>query len=664
MESIPTEFPISLQSWPSKEKDPNTALPNLIKRINLERGGFRNLTEDGLRQEIAEAEAEEEEEDTSSDEEEEEKPDQFKELMNARDEMLQQLEEAHRGAVTALDFVSLLLSKDQPNLGGSTLSPFLREAVGTGTLGADKIAVSKHTQPQVKEDRAIAKGWKTQNLNKSVDSILASATRLEKEIEVETKYWEQVLAINEHGWAICRLPQEKHTLGVRIGFLEAAPAFRNNSLAALRREEDGTISLDQGIASTEPQTLRVRIQSNNEDIGTSIIRAPIPDNAAIESRILQARNTMFSSELWQELNREARTLASFGVRSTDDTITCPLSPSKIIILDLVPLSDAVDPSGRPGDQVAEGIFLTLSLLLTYQHRQNHRRRTQPPPPITVQKRPTPAYNLLRPLITRLDHQRAVTAIHTLLQPLCSVLNSAGISPPPNYTITTSPITHTSTTLSPTESIILSMVDRLESIATLNLLPNVTITITSRTAMFPVAGTIYMLHLGPEDCPLLQSFRAPNNLDIWAKVEDYVLFATGVALASSFAPSSTPITPPPGELEKDETNEGWQNTVQPYILRKRFREKGKSKQLSFQVLKSSIGASRVGGDKEDGELLTVKVRWEWIGDAAARKDRKVGQGEGTYEWTEKIGGKKGDKSEGGEGEVVKSLKDVIEEAAKE
>lgn len=90
MDSIPNEFPISLQSWPSKEKDPNTALPTLIARINIERGGFRDLSENGLRQEIAEAEAEAGE-DVFSDEEEE-KPDRLKELVTARGEMLQSLE--------------------------------------------------------------------------------------------------------------------------------------------------------------------------------------------------------------------------------------------------------------------------------------------------------------------------------------------------------------------------------------------------------------------------------------------------------------------------------------------------------------------------------------------------------------------------------------------
>jgi hypothetical protein len=121
--------------------------------------------------------------------------------------------------------VSLLLSKDQPNTASLTLSPFLRETLGTGTLGADRIHATRITEEQKKDNRCVAKGWKIQNLNTAVDSILASATRLEKEIEVETKYWEQVLAVNEKGWAVCRLPNEKHTLGVRFGFSEGSLPF-------------------------------------------------------------------------------------------------------------------------------------------------------------------------------------------------------------------------------------------------------------------------------------------------------------------------------------------------------------------------------------------------------------------------------------------------------
>lgn len=127
---------------------------------------------------------------------------------------------AHHGAAFALDFVSLLLSKDTPVQASLTMAPDLKELVGVGTLGADKIHTSRVTEAKKNDNKRIAKGWKIQNLNKTVDTILESATRLEKEMETETKYWEQVLAVSDRGWAVCRLPNEKHTLGVRFGFSE------------------------------------------------------------------------------------------------------------------------------------------------------------------------------------------------------------------------------------------------------------------------------------------------------------------------------------------------------------------------------------------------------------------------------------------------------------
>jgi mediator of RNA polymerase II transcription subunit 17 len=95
MASIPNDFPTSLRSWPASNTNDSTSLPNLIQRINIERGGFRHITEESLRQEIAEAEAGagSGEEDGSSDEEdEEEEPDRKKELETAKVEMQAQLQ--------------------------------------------------------------------------------------------------------------------------------------------------------------------------------------------------------------------------------------------------------------------------------------------------------------------------------------------------------------------------------------------------------------------------------------------------------------------------------------------------------------------------------------------------------------------------------------------
>lgn len=96
MASIPGDLPISLRSWASNinDNDPKHLL-TIIQRINFERGGFHNITEESLSQEIAEAELNNEDgDDDGTSEEDEEEPDRAKELLVARDEILMQIEYA------------------------------------------------------------------------------------------------------------------------------------------------------------------------------------------------------------------------------------------------------------------------------------------------------------------------------------------------------------------------------------------------------------------------------------------------------------------------------------------------------------------------------------------------------------------------------------------
>ena len=92
MSSIPNNFPVSLRTWPSSTSSNGNELSKIIERINIERGGFQNITEESLRQEIAEAELENSSENDSSDAESEEEPDRLKQLMTAREEIIRQIE--------------------------------------------------------------------------------------------------------------------------------------------------------------------------------------------------------------------------------------------------------------------------------------------------------------------------------------------------------------------------------------------------------------------------------------------------------------------------------------------------------------------------------------------------------------------------------------------
>lgn len=65
-------------------------------------------------------------------------------------------------------------------------------------------------------------GWHILSVEETRDSAKKAAEVLQTEVEKEAKYWEDVLTVVESGWSVCRLPQERQTLGVKFGFNEGA----------------------------------------------------------------------------------------------------------------------------------------------------------------------------------------------------------------------------------------------------------------------------------------------------------------------------------------------------------------------------------------------------------------------------------------------------------
>lgn len=93
--TTPNPSPFSLRPWPIGDKKPKT-LGEFIARVNAEKGGFRNVTEEKLREQIAaeeEGRAEiERPSSSSSSEEEETDADKTKNILEAREEVLRNLE--------------------------------------------------------------------------------------------------------------------------------------------------------------------------------------------------------------------------------------------------------------------------------------------------------------------------------------------------------------------------------------------------------------------------------------------------------------------------------------------------------------------------------------------------------------------------------------------
>lgn len=309
------------------------------------------------------------------------------------------------------------------------MSPPLKQAVPTKSLAADMVETPKRSEREDRDIQAVATGWIARSFGSAADKFFTAGSRLGQEIQKESKYWEQVLEVKAKGWAVCRLPHERQTLGVQFGMPEAGQLFRDRGLAALRRGQDGSLELDRGPASSEPKALRVSVVKDGQVIGSSALPTSMTlRGTSVEKDILAARDSLFEEELFHELSREARVTASQGVESRQNAIHLPIHDGQRVLIDLVDPDAATRGSGKRGsDTLANAVAVALRIFLLHEHKQKFNRRSHAPRPISDKPRPNPEYLLLRPVLTFLQHTSEVRSIHTFLSSLMPALSFAGLS---------------------------------------------------------------------------------------------------------------------------------------------------------------------------------------------------------------------------------------------
>ncbi|OCL03261.1 hypothetical protein AOQ84DRAFT_303135 [Glonium stellatum] len=433
----PGSVPVSLRPWPTE--DPGSEdLQLQLERLYEQRGHFRHITEEGLQEEINNAEdgpadvmegIEESEAPATTGEKE-----RRAEIYAAKAQMQQLIGIAHNEAMVALDFISLLVSKDSPNTADITMSPSLKQSVPKGSLGFDKWPISEPEELEKRKQDLVAKGWRMKGLESAADSVLKAATRLENEVRKETQYWEQVLSIAKKGWSVRRIPREKHTLGVQFGFSEASDYFKGRGFAPLRMNDDGSIILDAELTQ-RPKAVRVRIMQDGKITGTS--KLPSPDDTlqpSIEDLIRRARDSLFEEELYHEISLETRILLSYDVKLRDSIIHLPAPTSdglsevpRTVLIDIVPLDEVLpETNDHSSDMIAQNTAEALRVLLSYAHRQRLHRRSQMPPPLSERKRQTPPPPILRPLLNYFQNSKAINSIRDYFGRTRKTLSSAGL----------------------------------------------------------------------------------------------------------------------------------------------------------------------------------------------------------------------------------------------
>ncbi|KAG6263849.1 hypothetical protein E4U48_006495 [Claviceps purpurea] len=705
--------PLSLRPFPVADRAPKN-LAEFISRVNAQAGGFRDLTEEKLRDEIRSRDglglapdSDPEDVDMSDAGNEE---DQAKDPSLARNEVLKNIEIASNTAMLTLDSLSLLLSKQSPTQASLTLSQQLRDMVGIGTLGADRLDEPTAKPPQQPaEQEEVAMGLTLMQINQARDAANETGKFLQREVEAEGRYWRDIVAVKEAGWAICRMPKERHTLAVKFGFSEAAAEFKNNGLAPMNRGPDGFIDLDLGGLGDVSEGLVVAYEKNGKVVGRSVPRRrKAPKNgASLVSRVLEARNTIFSQELWHELVCEARTLAAYDVKLQGSTITFRVDDSSSIILELVALEshstmddESSSDNGSGSDNntsnknhydesnihmnndsndndfhdnsisnninntsnisdtnyttMAETISLSLHILLSYAHRYNELMRIRPVPPHISRTRGQQAYALLRPVIARIMSIRSIQECTEFIGNMTKALHNAGFRSS-SFTLKTPPYsvvdatTHSPNQPAGSQSLIRNMLLPIEANIIWTILPDTSLTIRCRTFIFPVTTTFYHIVL-PASAELLRRHCAPfpdGYTDIGG-LFDYICTTTSRVLALHFLSKlSHPISGP--GLDGGHTGD-WMQIPHNSALRHAVDEK---REIHFSVLDAPV-ALYVSG--------TVPVKDHRNGDSGDSNGKEgecVGNGERisgddaacTWTWTA-----------GQEGSESRTMEDVIAHCA--
>ncbi|KAK4239172.1 subunit 17 of mediator complex-domain-containing protein [Achaetomium macrosporum] len=425
--------PFSLRPPPAPSRGPQS-IADFIRRISAEPGGFRAVNSAELRAQVSArqhgTDGDRDVEMASAPSEAGSDVAEAKDVAAARAELLRAIHQTHQTSLLALDFVSLLLSKENPAQAVATFSPGLRDIVGIGTLGASMLeAPTTLAHSRVPDNKLVAIGKRLMDLNRAADTALAASKRLQREIGFETKYWSEVLAVSEDGWRTFRIPYEPQTMGVKFGFSNAAPEFKAQSIAPMRRAADGSVRLEHGRMGGGTKRLRVSILENGVAVGRSSLPRPVPLDAPLQDRVKESRDTIFARELWHEINREARMLSTRGVSLEDSAVTYPLDNTKTVSVQLVTLGEeeATVSGEHPGaqDALANWLCTTLSLLLSNAHRANEQRRSES----SVNKRSTPPSSILAPLITYYEYDRTVQKCAQHLAAFTTVLHGAGVGNP-------------------------------------------------------------------------------------------------------------------------------------------------------------------------------------------------------------------------------------------
>ena len=384
---------------------PTSDLGKQIQQIVSQEGHFRHITEESLlarRDNLADSH--DESNDNEAFGEEDETPQKrLEKLAIEKQEMQGSLIAAQLDILSAIDFVSFLLSKHSA-VAMNSMSPDLKTRIIPGTLDAQVVPFTPIPDTRIRQLNNVSRSWKSKAFAASSKSLSKASADLQMEAQRESQFWEQVSSVKEAGWPVSRHPRDSRAIGVHFGMQESAPQFRSQGFALLRESESSDLFLDRPEAPKRRKRLHVRVMRNGDQTAdrpvTSAAESP---ESIILRELLEARNELFEEELQHEIGREARLAANQGITSRGESVLLKVEDGLQVQVYPRYAEDSAQVTSREDDGLADYVSVSLQNLLLAAHKSNRLRRSRAPPPLSIKPAPRPEYAIVRPMLTNLRH---------------------------------------------------------------------------------------------------------------------------------------------------------------------------------------------------------------------------------------------------------------------
>ncbi|KTW27048.1 hypothetical protein T552_02540 [Pneumocystis carinii B80] len=342
-------------------------------------------------------------------------------VQQIKEKLINMISNAQNECSLVLDFVSMLVSSVKPALGNSSMSTFLKERIPVGSFGTESVRGDIFS-----EDFVVSKGWKLQALSKVTSDLLDASVKIDKEITLEAKFWDQVNILRQNGWNLMhsRVGQDKNFV-INYGIMDVSRIF-GRGFAILKRGIDGDVKFD-GVDMFETfKITRLRFSEND------VIKGEVVwDNSSFSeffdknTQILsQRRDSFFEEELLEEIIKEINFFDDLNAVILDNGISVEIMESKrVLLLDIVDASTKTNKFNQEYDVLCEIVLLALHLFFSYYESQKLKWVDSFPFLSKIQNKKQT--RILFPIVSQLSHYFILDEISKELKNCVDVILAEG-----------------------------------------------------------------------------------------------------------------------------------------------------------------------------------------------------------------------------------------------